>query len=174
MRLSTVALLVSGFLLATEVSPVRARAAQGREDCGDESSAQSGQGSAKPGVATSVADLRRIVEQGHRQAVEAFKKGAMLTVARGYADDGVIFIPGGKSARGREAIDRYWLGIKKPKDWKLEVVEVGGTREAIYEVGKSSLTSEVNGKDRTYVCDFVLIWKRQKDGSYRIHTDINN
>jgi hypothetical protein len=56
----------------------------------------------------------------------------------------------------------------------LETFEVGGTREAIYEVGKSSLTTEVNGKKNTCVCDYVVIWKRQKDGSYRAHTDIFN
>ena len=98
----------------------------------------------------------------------------MLGVARGYADDATMYFPRGKSAHGREGVDGYWLRIKGAKDWKLEVTEVGGTGEAIYEVGKSSLTTEVNGQERTYVCDFVLIWKLQKDGSYRIHTDINN
>jgi ketosteroid isomerase-like protein len=53
-------------------------------------------------------------------------------------------------------------------------LEVGGTKEAIFEVGKSSLTTEVDGKESTYTCDYVVIWKRQKDGSYRAHTDIYN
>ncbi|HEV3203245.1 MAG TPA: TIGR03067 domain-containing protein [Gemmataceae bacterium] len=38
----------------------------------------------------------------------------------------------------------------------------------------SSLTTEVNGKASTYICDYVVIWKQQKDGSYRAHTDIFN
>ena len=58
--------------------------------------------------------------------------------------------------------------------FSLETIEVGGTKEAIYEVGKSSLTTEVDGKKSTYVCDYVVIWKRQKNGSYRTHTDIYN
>ena len=43
-----------------------------------------------------------------------------------------------------------------------------------YEVGKSSLTTVVDGKESTYVCDYVVIWKPQKEGSYRAHTDIFN
>jgi erythromycin esterase len=118
--------------------------------------------------------LRAIVAQCNRESIEAFKKGDMLAVARGYADDATIYFPRGQKVHGRKAIDRYWQEVKGAKDWKLEIIEVGGTKEAIYEVGKSTLTTEVNGKESTYVCDYVVIWKRQKDGTYRTHTDIFN
>jgi CubicO group peptidase (beta-lactamase class C family)/ketosteroid isomerase-like protein len=123
--------------------------------------------------ATSIDSLRQIVDQCNRRAIEDFKKGDMLAVARGYADDATIYFPRGKKVHGRKAIDRYWQGVKGPRDWKLETIEVGGTREAIYEVGKSSLTTEVDGKTNTYVCDYVVIWKRQMDGNLA-HTDIFN
>jgi ketosteroid isomerase-like protein len=118
--------------------------------------------------------LLRIVDDCNRKAIEDFKKGDMLAVARGYTDDATIYFPRGKKVHGRQAIDRYWQGVKGAKDWKLETIEVGGTKEAIYEVGKSTLTTEVGGKENTYVCDYVVIWKRQKDGTYRTHTDIFN
>jgi len=44
----------------------------------------------------------------------------------------------------------------------------------VYEVGRSTLTTVVNGKESTYACDYVVIWKRQKDGTYRAQTDIYN
>ena len=128
----------------------------------------------KPREATNLDSLRRIIDECNRQAIEAFKKGDMIAVARGYADDATIYFPRGKSVRGRQAIDRYWQGIKGAKDWKLETIEVGGTKEAIYEIGRSSLTTEVDGKQSTYVCDYVVIWKLQPDGTYRAHTDIFN
>jgi ketosteroid isomerase-like protein len=118
--------------------------------------------------------LRQIVDDCNRKSIADFKKGDMLAVARGYADDATIYFPRGKKVHGRKAIDRYWQGVKGAKDWKLETIEVGGTRDAIYEVGKSSLTTIVNGKEGTYVCDYVVIWKRQPDGTYRTHTDIFN
>ena len=131
--------------------------------------------------ATSTADssLRRIVEEMNRKQIEAFNRGDLLGVARIYADDATIYFPNwatrqGGRIQGREAIDKYWLAIKKPREWKLEIVEVGGTKDAIWELGKSTLTEEVDGKGATYVGDFIVIWKRQKGGSYRIHTDIYN
>jgi ketosteroid isomerase-like protein len=121
-----------------------------------------------------VPSLRQIVDECNRKSIADFKKGDMLAVAHGYADDATIYFPRGKKVHGRKAIDRYWQGVKGAKDWTLETVEVGGTRDAIYEVGKSSLTTVVAGKESTYVCDYVVIWKRQPDGTYRTHTDIFN
>lgn len=123
--------------------------------------------------------LRRIVEKMNQKQIEAFNKGDMLGVAHIYADDAMIIFPNyqakqGRKIQGRVAIDKYWLAIGKPKSWSLEVFEVGGTKDAIWVLGKSTLTEEYDGKDHTYVGDFVVIWKRQKDGSYRIHTDIYN
>jgi putative intracellular protease/amidase/ketosteroid isomerase-like protein len=118
--------------------------------------------------------MRQIVDQCNRKAIEDFKKGDTLAVSHGYADDATIYFPRGEKIRGRQALDRYWQAIKGVKDWKLETFEVGGTKEAIYEVGKSTLTTEVDGKESTYVCDYVVIWKRQKDGTYLAHTDIYN
>jgi ketosteroid isomerase-like protein len=121
-----------------------------------------------------VRSLRQIVDERNRQSIADFKKGDMLAVARGYADDATIYFPRGKKVHGRKAIDRYWQGVKGAKDWKLETIEFGGTRDAIFEVGKSSLTTVVDGKEATYVCDYVVIWKPQADGTYRTHTDIFN
>ncbi len=118
--------------------------------------------------------LRKIVEDRNRQVIAAFKKRDMLAVARSYADDATIYFPRGKKVHGRKDIDDYWQQVKGAKDWKLVALEVGGTPEAIYEVGKSTLTTEVDGKESTYVCDYVVIWKRQKDGTYLTHTDIFN
>jgi ketosteroid isomerase-like protein len=126
------------------------------------------------GDTSGVRSLRQIVDECNQKSIADFKKGDMLAVARGYADDATIYFPRGKKVRGRKAIDRYWQGVKGAKDWKLETIEVGGTRDAIYEVGKSSLTTLVDGKESTYVCDYVVIWKRQPDGTYQTHTDIFN
>jgi ketosteroid isomerase-like protein len=110
----------------------------------------------------------------NRQMVETFKRGDLLGVARFYADDATIFSYRGQKIQGREAIDRYWTGSKGAKDWKLEVIELGGDKETVYQIGKSSLTTNSGGAEKTYVCDFVVIWKRQQDGTYKIYVDIYN
>jgi uncharacterized protein (TIGR02246 family) len=121
-----------------------------------------------------MASLRPLIEEHNRKMVDAFKRGDFLAVARFYADDATIFSYRGEKIQGREAIDKYWTSIKGAKDWKLEVVELGGDRETIYQIGRSTLTTEREGKQSTYACDFVVIWKRQKDGAYKIHVDIYN
>jgi ketosteroid isomerase-like protein/tetratricopeptide (TPR) repeat protein len=127
-----------------------------------------------PAPTTEAKLLRQIVEECNRKVIADFKKGDMLAVARSYADDATIYFGRGEKVHGRAAIDRYWQAVTGAKDWKLEALEVGGTPEAIYEIGKSTLTTQAGGKDSTYVCDYVVIWKRQKDGTYRTHTDIFN
>lgn len=116
------------------------------------------------------AQLRREIEEENRQMIETFKRGDYLGIARFYTDDATIQFPGGKVS-GRQAIDKYWTSIKGGKDWKLEVHEVGGDRETAYQLGRSSFTSVADGKESTNVVDFVVIWKRQKDGRYKIHLD---
>lgn len=126
------------------------------------------------GKGSEMALIAQQIEAINRKMEEAFRRNDMSAVARFYADDATMFYSRGQKVHGREAIDRYWIGIKEPKDWKLQVVEIGGDRDTIYQVGKSTLTSGPVGKQGTYFCDFVLIWKRQPDGTYKIHIDIYN
>lgn len=118
--------------------------------------------------------LRREVEELNRRMVETFKKGDMAGVAAFYADDATIYYSRDKRVRGRKALDAYWAGIKGGKDWVLEVYEVGGEKDAAYQIGRSTLTSEVGGKQSVYACDILVVWKRQKDGQLRIHADFYN
>jgi ketosteroid isomerase-like protein len=120
------------------------------------------------------ASLRQIVDECNRKVIADFKQGHLLAVAQSYADDATIYFSPGRKVRGREAIDRYWQGVKGAKDWKRKVLEVGGTREAIYEIGKSSLTTQIDGKESTYDCDYIVIRKQQQDGTYRTYADIFN
>ncbi len=120
------------------------------------------------------AALRREIVEANRRMVEAMKRGDLAGVARFYADDATILFHRGQKIRGRQAVDNYWTSIKGAKDWKLDVIEVGGSRDEAYQIGKSSFTSEVNGKESTYTCDFLVIWKRQKDGALKIYVDIYN
>jgi uncharacterized protein (TIGR02246 family) len=120
------------------------------------------------------AALRREIEDMNRRMVETMKRGDLLGVARFYADDATILFHRGQKIQGRKAIDAYWTGIKGAKDWKLDVIEVGGSPDEVYQIGKSSFTSEANGKESNYTCDFLVIWKRQTDGAYKIYVDIYN
>jgi uncharacterized protein (TIGR02246 family) len=103
----------------------------------------------------------------------AFDRRDLKGVARFYADDARIVGPGRQTVKGREAIDRYWTGLRNPRAWKLEVVEVGGSRDRLYQIGVSAFTSaRDDGTESTYTCDFVVVWKRQRDGTLKIALDL--
>ena len=117
--------------------------------------------------------LRAEVQALNTAMMAAFHRGDLAGVARFYADDARIVGPGRQTVRGRAAIDRYWTGIKGGRRWRLEVGEVGGSRDEAYQIGVSSLTTAPpGGAERTYTCDFVVIWKRQPDGTLRVVLDL--
>jgi uncharacterized protein (TIGR02246 family) len=116
---------------------------------------------------------RAEVERMNREMTAALERGDGLAVAQFYADDARMVGPKRSEVRGREAIDRYWSRIKNAT-WKLEVLEVGGTADDAYEIGRSTLTSKNGEKESSYTCDFVLIWKRDANGKLRIHLDLYN
>jgi len=51
------------------------------------------------------------------------------------------------------------------------VTEIGGAGDYYYQLGNSDLTYLVNGKESKSVTNFVLIWKKQADGSFKIFRD---
>lgn len=120
-------------------------------------------------AAEDAAALHREIEQLNRGMEAAVNRGDLLGAARFYADDAVVRSPGGVVAAGRKAVDEYFTSIAHAKSWKLEVIDVGGTRDMAYQVGRSTL---VHGEpERTSVVRFVVVWKRQPDGTMRIVLD---
>ena len=61
---------------------------------------------------------------------------------------------------------------------KLEALttdDVGRSGDIAYEVGKVSLTIQPVGKEpTTSAAKYVVVWKRQPDGSWKLHRDIWN
>jgi ketosteroid isomerase-like protein len=115
--------------------------------------------------------LRAEVEAINRQMEEAFNRKDMLAVAKYYADDARMIGPRGQEVRGRAAIDAYWLGVHGPKTWRLEAFDIGGSRDEMYQFGRSTLIQAGTAGDRMSVANFVVIWKRGPDGQLRISLD---
>jgi ketosteroid isomerase-like protein len=118
------------------------------------------------------AEPRREIEATNKAMTVAFERGDLAAVARFYADDARIIGPGSKAVQDRKAVDEYWLRIKNGKSWKLEVLEVGGSLDQPWQLGRSTLVTTANGKDQTSIVDFILLWRRQKDGKLKIYVDM--
>lgn len=118
--------------------------------------------------------LRAEIDSLNRAMMAAFDSSPSK-VARFYADSARIVGPRRQTTAGREAIARYWSSITGPAKWSLTIVEVGGDRESAHQVGVSRLTStRRDGTSSTYECDFVVLWRRQSDGTMRITLDLYN
>lgn len=113
------------------------------------------------------ASLRREIEQLHERMVAALKQDP-ASVARFYTDDAQI-VGGGARHVGREQIDRYWAGGAMFADWKLETLEVGGSADAPWMHGRSTLTGK---SGRTMATEFVGVLRRGADGTLKYYIDL--
>jgi uncharacterized protein (TIGR02246 family) len=118
-----------------------------------------------------VDDLRNTIETLSQAMTEAFKRGDVRELAQFYADDGMVIGPHGQRFRGRAAIADYWASFVTIKDWCLEMLELDGDGNIIYQVARSKITHDIGGKEMVGSVDVVLIWKRQRDNTYRICVD---
>ncbi|MBD0331194.1 MAG: nuclear transport factor 2 family protein [Chitinophagaceae bacterium] len=101
----------------------------------------------------------------------AFMRDDMLTVSRFYTDDAII--AGGKTEiSGRKAIDKYWLSLKgKAKDWKLITNSVEVKNNIAFHDGISVVTIVQSGKESQSKSRFLVVWEKQKSGSWKITKD---
>lgn len=122
-------------------------------------------------AAAEPAELRREIEQVNQAMAAALGRGDLVAVARFYADDARI-MDGNKIVRGRADLDAYWTRTKNAKSWKLEVLEVGGSKNEPWQLGRSTLVSGAAGQERTSIVDFIVLWRRQPDGKLKIYVDM--
>lgn len=66
-----------------------------------------------------------------------------------------------------------WKALESPPrtpqgiGFKLE-----GLSELVFQLGRSELTFERDGQSQQSIVDFLLVWKKEEDGQYRIFLDI--
>lgn len=115
--------------------------------------------------------VEAIIARLNLQMENAFNRGAMLEVSNFYADDAEI-AGENLSISGRKEIDKYWLGLEgKGRNWQLQIVEVGGRGDVVFQFGVSDLRAHISGKDERFVTNFLVLWKLQADGTYKIYRD---
>jgi ketosteroid isomerase-like protein len=100
-----------------------------------------------------------------------FLKDDMAATAAFYADDAMI-VSGRFEIRGREAIDKYWASLKgRGRDWKLTTNSIEVYDGVALHDGVSVLTSMNGDKEIVSRSRFLVVWVRQKDGSWKISKD---
>jgi uncharacterized protein (TIGR02246 family) len=124
-----------------------------------------------------VREARVAIELANAKFSEAFARGDAKALAAMYTSDAIACPPDSEMIRGSEAIGEYW---KATRDGGVQSValttdDVGRSGDIAYAVGKVSLTVQpVGNEPTTAAAKYVVVWKRQPDGSWKLHRDIWN
>lgn len=123
-------------------------------------------------------DVRKAIEAANAKFSAAFAKGDAKTIAEMYARDAVVFPPDTEMVRGTAAIAAFWAATMQSgvKGAALTTVDVGVSGDLAYETGKVVLTIQPEGaaEATTATAKYVVVWKKQADGAWKLQLDIWN
>ena len=96
-----------------------------------------------------------------------------------YTDDAVQMSPKGPPVHGKDAIRKGWaamLAMPGPGlSFQTTSVEVARSGDLAYETGTYDfVTADKKGKTNDEKGKYVVVWKKQSDGSWKAAVDIDN
>jgi len=124
-----------------------------------------------------VVQVRKSIEEACVKYSAAIREGNVAGVVDAYTVDATLVPPDGEILKGRRAIEELYkqffqMGMK---DIAFTTIEVGGSGDTAYEIGKTKVRIQPEGQaammDST---KYLVIWKRQADGAWKVHVDIWN
>jgi uncharacterized protein (TIGR02246 family) len=121
--------------------------------------------------------VRKAIEETNAKWAEAFNQGDAAAVAALYTDNAVLMPPNNEMIQGREGIQQFWNGAMQMgmTDVTLTTVDLEGSGNLAYEIAKYSLTIQPEGQEvMKDVGKYIVVWKRQEDGTWKIQADIWN
>lgn len=116
---------------------------------------------------------RQAIDKTNAVFVSAMNKGDIATAMSVYTDDAKLLPPNSPTLTGVENIQQFWEGAAEAlgiKGVSINTVTVDFLDDTAIEHGEYTLTL-ANGTDKG---KFIMVWKRQDDGSWKWHVDIFN
>lgn len=90
-----------------------------------------------------------------------------------YEDDAIILAPGQPPIIGQSAIEGFLSSFPPLSDYRLEVAELVGHGDLAFERGSASMILQpTEGPTQQLRINYLLIWRRQTDGSWRAAREI--
>lgn len=96
-----------------------------------------------------------------------------------YADDAVEFVDKGELLKGKDSIRTSWRQLLAPSAPRLTFsttfVEIARSGDLAYEYGTYNLAiAGEKGKNNDEKGKYVVVWKKQSNGSWKAVVDIDN
>lgn len=121
------------------------------------------------------AEMLEIVKKCDAQFSIGIKNRDSAYLANIYSDSAQYVTPHRPILKGKEEIAKDWGGFlrlkEEPIDIILNIIEVRGNREIIYETGEGYTLLADSTK---WPFNYVNVWRLQKDGSYKLEIDTYN
>jgi CubicO group peptidase (beta-lactamase class C family) len=111
--------------------------------------------------------LRAAVDALHAEMMAAFREEP-ASVARHYTADARI-LGGGRRFSGTDEILRYWSQVPAGATWELDIVDVGGSAEEPWVLGRFTL-SRPGGPGMAV--EYLAILRRDASGTLKYHIDM--
>ncbi|HZR78863.1 MAG TPA: nuclear transport factor 2 family protein [Chthoniobacterales bacterium] len=125
---------------------------------------------------TTLSEVRKAIDQGNRQWVDAWDKADASLIAALFAGDGVMLGRNGKLFKGPaqilERMKKVLESAGKGAKATVTTVDLWLDGETAYETGTYTYKFQENGKPVNDEGRYVTIWKRQSDGSWKIASDM--
>lgn len=124
-----------------------------------------------------VDQVRKAIEEANLKFGEAVRLGDATALADLYTEDATLLPPDSDMIQGKQGIEAFWNGGLKMgiKDAVLTTVDVSGSGDLAYEIGKFTLTVQPEGQEPIeQKGKYVVVWKQTADGSWKLHVDIFN
>lgn len=126
-----------------------------------------------------VAAVRQKIEAGNAALIAAMEKGDSITAASFYDDSAMIMAPGEDAAVGSAGILREFGAFAAFNITNMKLVgrDIIASGDLATETGHYEWTltpKKGGGKPVTDVGKYVVVWRKQADGSYKLLRDIWN
>lgn len=120
---------------------------------------------------------RARVERLGKSFTDAFNRGDIPGVGALYAPDAMAFPPESDVVKGRPAIEAMWKGVRDMgiASMDFNVVDVQSSGTLMVETGRANLhVAGAGSAQATVTVKYVVVWRKQKDGKWKISHDIWN
>jgi ketosteroid isomerase-like protein len=127
---------------------------------------------------SSTAELRHYIDTAQSRYIAAAIKGDVATIGGFYTNDASVFAPNAKAAIGRGEIDKAnteMFAALKVASLKLATSDLETSGDFGVETGTYEQTLQPKtGKAIHDVGKYLLVWKKQAEGSWKIFREIYN
>ena len=130
-----------------------------------------------PAAGEPVSEARAAIEAANAKFSEVFARGDATGLAAMYTSDAILFPPGEDMLRGNTPIGQFWRNSHEGgiASVKLTTTDVERSGDIAFETGIVELVVRAEGKpDSSASAKYLVVWKRQPDGIWKLHRDIWN